>query len=106
MHNFFFYLFFIMSNIKKNYFNPGRVEKVRKNGEIAKFSQQKLSQNPNYSQGYNKKYQQTFLGKKPIPQSNSQSTSYKKKGKPLPSLNLGSLGRLQKLKALAAKNSK
>jgi hypothetical protein len=68
--------FFIMTNIKKNYFNPGRLEK-RKGQKISQFPQGKKSQNPNYTLSFNIKKQKTFVGVKPIV--NKQSQLYKKK---------------------------
>lgn len=90
-----------MSN-KKNYFNPGRLEK-RKGQKISQFPQGKKSQNPNYTLSFNIKKQKTFVGVKPIV--NKQSQLYKKNGKPLKP-NTGSLDRLQKIKAQNEARSK
>jgi hypothetical protein len=91
-----------MSNKKKNYFNPGRLEK-KKGQKISQFPQGKKSQNPNSILSFNIKKQKSFVGVKPIV--NKQSQIYKKNGKPLKP-NTGSLDRLQKIKAQNATRSK
>tara|TARA_X000000368_G_C23028280_1_gene711289 strand:+ start:1224 stop:1547 length:324 start_codon:yes stop_codon:yes gene_type:complete len=91
---FFFCVEFIMSNIKKNFFNPGG----NNNNAVLPKEKKDTTFDPTYTPKFNLRLSQSLNTKPKIPL--VTKTIYKKTGKPLKP-NVGSLDRIQRLKAAA-----
>ena len=93
---FFFCVEFIMLNIKKNFFNPGG----NNNKAVLPIEKKNTTFDPVYTPKFNLRLMQSLNTKPNIPADDKKSTIYKKTGKPLKP-NVGSLDRIQRLKASA-----
>ena len=106
----FFCVEFIMSNIKKNFFNPGsnkikgstkkRVDIIAGGVTTTTIEKKDTTFDPVYTPKFSLRLMQTLNTKPNIPADDKKSTIYKKTGKPLKP-NVGSLDRIQRLKAAA-----
>jgi hypothetical protein len=91
-----------MSNIKKNYFNPGGNKTIAKVDSNAKLPEQKKNTtfDPNHKSQFSVRMTHNLTKESKIPADNKKTINYKKKGKPIKP-NIGSMDRLLRLKARA-----
>tara|TARA_Y100001970_G_C14098611_1_gene784161 strand:+ start:274 stop:561 length:288 start_codon:yes stop_codon:yes gene_type:complete len=91
-----------MSNIKKNFFNPGSNKTIAKVDPKAKLPAPKKNTtfDPNYKSRFVSRMTHTLTKESKIPADGDKSNNYKKNGKPKKP-NVGSMDRLLRLKASA-----
>jgi len=91
-----------MSNIKKNFFNPGGNKTVAKVDSNAKLPEQKKNTtfDPNYNARFISRMTHTLTKESKMPADAEKSLTLKKNGKPIKP-NVGSMDRLLRLKASA-----
>ena len=91
-----------MSNIKKNYFNPGGNKTIAKVDSNAKIPEQKKNTtfDPNHKSQFIVRMTDNLTRESKIPADADKSLAFKKKGKPIKP-NVGSMDRLLRLKARA-----